>query len=400
MNYDVAVAGGGPAGLSAAWAAAKSGVRVALFEKSREIGYPIHTSGGSWIDELRALDIPEQFMTPVTQGVLIGPKETAVFHYNSPLSCIVDVRGLYQYLAETAACAGVQIFVNTTVAEVTASSDGRPDGMLIRTVEGSRTVRAPILIDATGAARVLARRLGVAGPLTRYGVGAEYDLYAPQWPAGKVALLFGSEIAPKGYGWIFAHRNNRVRVGVGLIHPDTSQSAKHCLEGIISRFGDALGEVSCLEYHTGVIPSTSVARTTVADGLLLAGDAGVLISSLLGEGIRFAIDIGRMAGEVAAEAVRAGRRDAAFLRKYEHRWRSKYGRLFEIGARLNQRFAGYSDADWDDRIRLVSELEPELVARLLKGDFDSAALARLLKSSANLAGKRMSARLRTLFKSA
>ncbi len=59
-NIDIVVVGGGPAGLAAAGAAASQGVRVHILERHNEIGYPIHTSGGSWISDMQALSIPER----------------------------------------------------------------------------------------------------------------------------------------------------------------------------------------------------------------------------------------------------------------------------------------------------------------------------------------------------
>ncbi|HEX8729006.1 MAG TPA: FAD-dependent oxidoreductase, partial [Ktedonobacterales bacterium] len=64
-QYDVLIVGGGPAGLSAAEAAAKAGARVAVLERRKEIGYPVHTSGGSWISDMRAIGVPADLYYPI-----------------------------------------------------------------------------------------------------------------------------------------------------------------------------------------------------------------------------------------------------------------------------------------------------------------------------------------------
>ena len=382
MQFDVVIAGGGPAGLSAAWAAAQDGARIAVLEKSREIGYPIHTSGASWIDELERLDIPERFMFPITEGVFTTGRETAFFQYAQPPACILDVRGLYQYLGELASEAGAEIFVDTAVTEA-IFEDGRLAGVEARRRGRRQTFRAPILIDASGCAAVLARRAGLSRGFTRVGVGAEYDLYAPRWPARRVAFLFGSRFAPCGYAWVFPHHNGRVRLGVGLIRPDTTEDPRTYLDRLLddaTLFDGRLHRASRLEFHVGTIPSEPALRRTVQDGLLVVGDAGGLISTLLGEGIRFAIDIGRMAGRVAAEAVVRGRYDAAFLRRFERAWRRKYGHVFRLGTWINRRLARYSDAQWDRRVRSLAALEPRWVPILLKGELTPKNVTRLLQS--------------------
>ena len=48
-SVDVLVAGGGPGGLAAAEAAARSGCSVLVLEAGKEIGSPTRTSGGSFI---------------------------------------------------------------------------------------------------------------------------------------------------------------------------------------------------------------------------------------------------------------------------------------------------------------------------------------------------------------
>jgi digeranylgeranylglycerophospholipid reductase len=52
-RYDIAIVGGGPAGLSAAYKASKLGANVILFEKDESIAHSIRTSGVSWIEDIQ-----------------------------------------------------------------------------------------------------------------------------------------------------------------------------------------------------------------------------------------------------------------------------------------------------------------------------------------------------------
>jgi digeranylgeranylglycerophospholipid reductase len=64
VPYDAIIAGGGPAGLSAAAALARRGCSALVLEQGHEIGSPIRTSGGSFISELTALGIPADLYHP------------------------------------------------------------------------------------------------------------------------------------------------------------------------------------------------------------------------------------------------------------------------------------------------------------------------------------------------
>ncbi|MCI0694454.1 NAD(P)/FAD-dependent oxidoreductase [candidate division KSB1 bacterium] len=374
--YDLLIAGAGPAGLSAAIAAAKAGLRVAVFERSKEIGYPVHTSGGSWITELRRLGVPERFMHPIRTGKFLAPAATASFSYETPVSCILDVRGLYQYLAGQAAAVGADIFPSAGV-EYAVLQDHQPCGLKVR---NHGEFFAPLLIDATGVAGVLAQQMNLRGPITRYGRGAEYDFYWPEWPGDTIALLFGS-LAPKGYAWVFPHGEARARIGIGVLYPEASTEPRKLLHALLARgeiAGCPLIRRAALEFHLGTIPAVPPLQKTSAAGLMVVGDAGGLISTLLGEGIRFALDIGRMAGEVAAEAHQVGRFDAEFLTRYDERWRERYGRLFAWGWAINQRLAEYDDNAWNEKIALLSQFPVEAIPALLQGDWSTPLLLALL----------------------
>lgn len=375
-QYDVLVAGGGPAGLSAAYAAARAGLQVALFERSKEIGYPIHTSGGSWIEPLRELGIPERYMHRIRTGRFLATHAQAEFSYGEPVSCILEVRGLYQYLAVLAAKAGAEIFPASQVEGVLFKNN-LPAGVRVRS---RGEFFAPVLIDASGVNGVLAKQCGLRNEFERYGVGAEADLVAPRWPQDTIALLFGSMAGPSGYGWIFPHGEERVRVGVGVIRPDASCDAHEALQGLLQYAEKELGleTHAQLEVHSGVIPSVAPLARASAHGLLVVGDAAALVSTLLGEGIRFAIELGRLAGETTAQAHEAGNFKARFLARFDKAWRARYGRMFEWAQRINRRLAQYDDEKWNEKIGMLARLPAEVIPSLLQGRvWDKALLAAL-----------------------
>ncbi len=400
-GVDVIVVGGGPAGLSAAAAAAAAGASVVVFEKSKEIGYPIHTSGGSWIEKLRALGIPERFMHPIRTGRFLSPSREAVFEYPEAVACVLDVRGLYQYLAEQAVAAGAVIRLHTIVQRPIFRADAVTG---VEAVANGRLEKWParVVIDASGARGIIARKAGLAGPLTRYGLGAEYDLYAPHWPDHHVVFLFGSQVAPAGYAWLFSRGGGRLRAGVGMIRPDTKDDPRRYLDRLIQRsdiLDGALAGASPIELHIGTIPSQPPLPTAVGHGVIAVGDAAGLISTLVGEGIRYAIDLGRLAGDVAARCVRSGDVSSAALREFDKGWRRRHGRTFAVGWTLNQRLSKYTDQQWDEKVALLSGLEPELVPPLLRGELDAGLLWKIARRHPGLVGRATAQHLRRMWRS-
>lgn len=402
MNrYDVIVVGGGPAGLSAAWAAARDGLRVAVFERSKEIGYPIHTSGGSWIRDLKELGIPDRFIHPIKRGIFLSAQARAEFFYDDPVSCILDVRGLYQYLAIEAARAGAHIFTQAAVTRALVVDDA-PAGVALSHASGGDYF-APLLIDASGMAGILAAQFGLRPPFTRFGIGAEVDVVNDEWPAETIALLFGSMAGPAGYGWIFPHGDGRVRIGVGVIRPATPTAPRILLHELLQKreiAGFPFHHHGTIESHVGSIPAAPPLRRASMDGLLVVGDAGGLISTLLGEGIRFAIAIGRIAGSVAVAAHEVGDFSAQFMARFDREWRRSFGRVFEIGNLINHRLSSYDDEKWNEKISLLASLPAAVVPGLLRGEFDAGLAYRTLFSHPAFFKKIIRQKLSTFFQNA
>jgi digeranylgeranylglycerophospholipid reductase len=376
VSFDVIIAGGGPAGLSAAEAAARQGCTVLLLEQNHEIGSPVRTSGGSFIDELDALGIPTSLYHPIARVRFVSPGNSAVHEYARPRMCVIDVRGVFQFLAGRAVEAGASVRVGVKV-EGPVLQDGAVAGVRAKNEE----IRSHAVIDATGYRSVLLKQTGLDPGIRRFGVGAEYDMYAPHCDETEAVLLVGSKVAPSGYAWVFPWGRRRVRVGVGIIHPDSGEKPDEYLDRFVAaaaRYGVDLRGAQAIEHHSGLIPSERFAARFAGDGIPGVGDAAGQASSLLGEGIRWAIQAGRMAGEVAARAIAAGDVSRDALSEFERRWVKRYGNDLRLAHKINERIARWDDRKWDERMEVLKLLTPDQFVEALKTNLTGGWLLRFL----------------------
>lgn len=371
-TYDVIIAGGGPGGLTAAKVAAEAGLRVVLLEQSEEIGSPTRTTGGSFIADLQQFGAPESLYHPISRCRFISPSNSVAFTYNEPVACVLDVRGLFQYMAEGAVDAGAQIRLGTTALEPLLK-DGATVGVTTRShIYGDAPLSSSVLIDATGYRSSMLKQAGVHPGFRRFGVGSEFDLYAPHYDQDEVALIVGSQVAPAGYAWAFPWGKRRVRVGVGILHPDHGEHPDAYLERLLSdgkKYGLDLRNAQPIEYHYGLIPAEGLIDTFVGDGIMGVGDAAGQASALVGEGIRWAMKAGRMAAGVAVKAIQAKDVSLAALRPYQRQWRSEYAANLRIAYEINRRIASWDDSKWDRRTELLKRLSPHQFGQALQSNF-------------------------------
>ncbi|HLH42306.1 MAG TPA: NAD(P)/FAD-dependent oxidoreductase [Bryobacteraceae bacterium] len=369
MSTDVIIAGGGPAGLAAAETLANKGCSVLVLEQNHEIGSPIRTSGGSFIEEMEAFGVPKNLYHPISRVRFIAPSTSATFEYSTPRFCILDVRGTFQYLAERAIAAGARLRLSTRVHEPVIENEF---AVGVRTAR--EELRCRLVMDATGYRSTLLRHssfssAGIAPGFRRFGVGSEYDLFAPGCDQNEAVLIVGSQVAPSGYAWICPWGGKRVRAGVGVIHPDSRADPEAYLDRLIlnaGEYGVNLQGAQPVEHHTGLIPSERFADRFAGNGILGVGDAVGNASSLLGEGIRWAMHAGRMAGEAAARALARSDVSRRALEPFERAWKKKFGMDLRLAHEINERIAHWEDRKWNAGAEILKLLSPDQFAEAMK----------------------------------
>jgi digeranylgeranylglycerophospholipid reductase len=391
-KFDIAVVGGGPAGLSAAYAAAKGGAKVVLFEKDQSIAHSIRTSGVTWISEMERLGIPSKFYNPIQNYRFVSPSNDILITGNVSKSCVLDIRGMYQHLAFLAAKEGVQLMVKSNVIDVIKDGD-RVVGVKANTPKGRLTVRSTLVIDASGFSTSVGRKAGVAGQWKRYGVGAEYECYCDDIDSTTWVLMVGQKYSDAGYAWSFPLSTNRVRIGVGIGRPESNAEPLDKLHEIIEkRFKplDALrdGKIQPIELHYGFIPNEGVRRNSIADGLVMVGDSAGQSNPLVLEGIRYAIDFGRLAGKVGADSL-SENSDKESLLEYERSWKSKVESKIHSALKVQMRWLGLTDEEWDKEIEILRDMTVHEFLDFIKADFTKVNMMKLALHHPKVAARQL-----------
>lgn len=389
-RFDVAVIGGGPAGLSAAWAAAKAGTSVILFEKDEAIAHSVRTSGVSWMDSMDRLGIPAHLYNPVSNYQFISPSNEVTIAGQTPKSCVLDVRATYQHLAFMAAEAGAQIMVRSNVINI-AKEGNRVTGVRASTPAGDLDVKCTLVIDASGFSTAAGRKVGIAGEWRRYGVGAEYECYCDNVNSSTWTLMVGQQYSEAGYAWVFPLSKNRARIGVGIGRPESQADPLDKLHSILEKRLkplDKLGKIQPIELHYGFIPNEGVRTSSVSDGLLLVGDSAGQANPLVLEGIRYAIEFGRLAGDVGAKSV-AHNSTKESLAEYEKAWKGRVASKIASALKVQSRWIGLSDSEWDREIEILRDMTADEFLDFIKAEFTTVKMMKLALHHPKLAARQL-----------
>ena len=391
-HYDLVVVGGGPAGSSAAFAAAKRGIKVALLEKEKSIAETVRTSGVTWIQSIKEFGIPDDCFNPIKNFSFCSPNNEVTISDSVARAAVLDVRKTYRWLSQEAERSGADIFVKMNVDEVLKNEKGDIIGVSGKGPNGTATFHSKMVIDASGFTSTVCKAMGFATQWKRFGAGAEYEVEVENVDPHTWWLMVGQQYSPAGYAWIFPLGNNRVRIGVGVGKPesdvDPTQRLKELMEKKLGPIGK-LGKMTPIEFHYGLIPNDGLSRKTVFNNLILVGDTAGQANPLVLEGIRYAIKFGRVAGKVSADAIKSGNTSKNTLEAYEKNWKKDIESKINSAGKVQDRWIGLTDDEWDKELDIINELGPEEFIDFIKADFGLSNMIKLATHHPKLAVRQL-----------
>jgi flavin-dependent dehydrogenase len=313
--FDVIVCGAGPAGSVAATVLARGGARVLMIDRARFprdklCGDTINPGTVAILQRLKLFDGIEPYATPVDGMLVTGERGVAVRCAYRRGACGYALlrRDFDQALAREAVAAGVRFEDGTLVRAPLVDTEWR-DGPRVRGVvlaaRDGRDLRvpAPLVIAADGRRSRLAIPLGLARHPRRprrWAIGAYFTGVESVTSFGEMHVRRGRYIGIA-----------RVPTGVenvcAVVPADTAlgDPAAVLLRQIgrdawlRERFRKA--RLACAPTVLG--PLAVDASDAGMPGLLLAGDAAGFIDPMTGDGLRFAVRGGELAGGAALGAL-------------------------------------------------------------------------------------------------
>lgn len=392
LAYDLVVVGAGPAGSSAAYMAAKNGVKVALIEKEETVAHSVRTSGVTWLDAIEEFSIPKDCYNPVKNYSFCSPNNKVSISDKVARAAVLDVRKTYRWLASQAENQGVDLFLRTNVIDAIKDKQGKIIGVKTANPNEGINFHCKIVIDASGFQSVVAKSMGLVTQWERFGAGAEWEVKAEHADSDTWWLMVGEQYSPAGYAWIFPLGDNIVRIGVGVGKPespiDPTQRLKEIMEKKLGPIKE-LGDISPIEFHYGLIPNDGLSRKTVYDNLILVGDTAGQANPLVLEGIRYAIRYGRVAGEIASKAIQSDDTSEKILREYEDIWKKAIESKINSAGKVQQRWIGLSDEQWDKELDVIKELSSEEFLDFIKADFGLSSIVKLATHHPKLAVRQL-----------
>lgn len=351
-DFDVAIIGAGPAGTAAALTLAKGGIEVVVVERGQYPGAK-NVSGGALYGPVINELIPkyweeegfERFLTTKKISLLSDNKAVTIDINNQnfkepPYNGVTITRPKFdRWLAKKAEEAGAMILLDTVVEDFVWEGD-----QILGIKSGNDIIKSKLTIIAEGSCALLTEKAGLAKfpKPEHYAVALKetYELpsdviesrYGLEKNEGFSNEMIGYAEGIPGGGFFYTNRDT---LSFGLIL-NLKKLTKKKLKStdVFEQFKThpyiqkLIQDAKMIEYSSHTIPEGGFKHMSklYGNGVLVAGEAaGMLLNAgLYIEGMNFALEAGKIAGEAAIEILKLGDFSSNGTKIYENKLKKSF----------------------------------------------------------------------------
>lgn len=355
MSFDIAIVGGSFAGLSAAREISqKCDANVVIIEEHPEIGRPAPSSAFTFVDTINQYELDKavaRYYSRVGYYSLLGSK--AIFELGGHKLATLDCTRACREMLDKSKRTNVEILRGTKAIGIV----GKNGKISINIAGGNeKPVRCDLLIDASGASFFSARFVPFRIPcFYSQPYGFELDnCDIPENFLDQMSLFVGTPIGSGG-GWFYPITKTVCRFGVAEItrtrNPPIERLVKYYdfAKQNMRPFSSMIKNAKPCMMEAGTIPAEPM-KHLVSDNVMRVGDSAGHATPHFLEGVRPALDFGRLCGSIAAEAYQKRDFTRRFLQKYERLWhrRNKLSYLYLLSS--GEIFFSYDDSGIERRV--------------------------------------------------
>ena len=293
--YDVVVVGGNLAGTSSAISASLRGLKVALVEKNKQPFMPAHCGEAIHTDILEYFNLNNLDYTknPINEVIInVGSKQYDI-KLKKPLQMIIDRSFIENEFLKRAKEKGVKLILGNGMKDF-----NKPNEIILA---DNTKIKGKIIIDSTGIACQVGKRIGLASILRPQDVGVGIQSRVQgNFKINAMKLWFHKPYGPMGYAWVFPLNKNLANIGIGIMG-----GQKIDMKELLDRYikYELKSDYKILSTFRACVPVAAPLKKIYKDNVMITGDAARLTNSLTAGGIRYALLSGSSSGIVASKYI-------------------------------------------------------------------------------------------------
>ena len=368
-KINVIVVGGGPAGISSAITIARGGKKVVLIERGNFAGSKNVFGGAIYTQPMKEIFPDFEQNAPLERKniehrfAILGENDSTVISYRNPAAGSYSViRAKFdRWMANEAEKEGVYLVENTVVKNLITQN-----GKIIGVKTELEDYYADIVILADGVNSLLAKEIGLRKEINPHDVALSVkevikinninDRFNLNDNEGCITEIFGGPmLSMLGLGFMYTNKNT-ITIGLGITLSDLIEKGLKPYEVLDKlkqhpTIAPLIKDGTLEEYSAHLIPEGGYKKVPrlYDNGIMVVGDAAMLVNNMHWEGTNLAMVSGKLAGETALEAINKDDYSKNTLKQYKQKLDKSfvmkdlktYKDLMTIAGKKSDSFMGY-----------------------------------------------------------